>query len=395
MDKKGGHYSPHQASDVDLQSSNHQSDKQGQTCDSVTEAKQEYSTIFVFTEPQPTNESADNMTTLQWEPRKPRLFYETALEPFHVSLRLFGLMYHVDGNRRCNVAKWYHRLVVMLIWLNFLRYFGAYDLGEPFGFMLTTKIAIHGTIFWGISGVAAATIMAKQRPVIFNAWYKYKRDFNPNVSSLEQKSIRKRVYITLLVSWSLFAVTTAIFIFAYWHDQVVFILRLGLLPFAGLCDEQFHNIFSFIFILFVNVFNMSICGFQLGYLLLFVKGLEDEFAKFNADFKNCITPNTARKDYIDLEHWRKQHLELSKLADLVDSGFGLHILLLFLTNIGVCSFLVYMTILILGHGVDNEGMATMLAIYLVYLALSVGIIFIITYAGTNLNTQVIIFAIIF
>ena len=357
--------------------------------DTISRIKQEYSTIFIFTEPQPCRNIhyINDTSSTKRMSKHSRMFYESALEPFHVSLRIFGMMYTVDSDKRFNISKWYHRYVAIVMWLNFLRFFAAYNLGEAFGFLVTSKIIIHGILFWSVSGCVAATVMAKQRPIIFKTWLKYRNNYNLTFDQNYRKLTKRRVVITLVSSWLILIIATVIFTFVYDNNQIIFILRLALLPFVDICDEQFHTFLYFLVILFINLFNMSICGFQLGYMLLIVMGITDEFSHFNAQFHKCIThsPQTS----IDLEYWRKQHLELSKLTDMVDTGFGLYILLLFVTNIGVCCCLVYMTIFTMAQGIASNNMASMLVIFISYLILSVGIILIITYAGTKLNTQVI------
>jgi hypothetical protein len=377
------HYVPGHTRDMDAKSHSALKEKQ---FDSVTEERQEYATIFIFSEPQPINDPNNKAGPSPWKAKQSLLFYETALHPFHVSLRLCGLMYDVNSIKRFNMAKWYHCLVVVLVWLNFLRFYAAYNLGEPFGVLVTLKITIHGIIFFSVSCSVAAINMTRQRPIIFRAWHKYKTDFNQTMSDTDKRVIEQRINVTLAVSWLVLLTAIVIFIFAYNQDQLTYIFRLSLLPFVGICDEKYHKILYFLFIAVTNLFNTTIYVLQLGYLLIVVMGITDEFAQFNSEFHRCIIkspPNT-----IDLEYWRKRHLELSKLTDLVDAGFGLFILLLFLANIGVCCFLVYMTVLTMAQDMAGEGMASVLAIFLFYLAMSVSIVFIITYAGTKLNTQV-------
>ena len=384
------HYSPVLSDDVDCYSISGPRNKYDNTCDNITEIHQEYATIFMFSEPQPSSSISHayrkrlcTISTIN----QSNLFYQTALEPFHVSLRCFGMMYDTNTESRFNISKWYYRFVMVIMWFNFLRFFAAYNLGEPFGLMVTSKIIIHGMFFWSICGCVATKIMAKHRPIIFKAWLEYRDNFSLTADKHHRKQVQQRVLITLVTSWLILIIATAILYFVYDHNQMIFILRLTLLPFVDICNQQYHNVLYFCLILFINLFNMSTCGFQLGYMLLIVMGITDEFSQFNAQFEKCL--NHSSQSSIDLEDWRKQHLELSKLTELVDAGFGLYILLLFLTNIGVCCFLVYMTIFTMAaQDTAPNVMAGMVAIFVFYLSLSVGIIFIITYAGTKLNTQV-------
>ena len=137
-------------------------------------------------------------------------YYEEILIPFHNSLRVFGLMYKNKRSSMRNIkivfncGKLYHWTLVVILWANFLRYFGAYRLGESFGLELTSKLVIHAVLFWGASAATAGTKVSTQRPVIFKKWQQYLMKYNIIHTDQYFKNQKKRMYLTLSICWACF-----------------------------------------------------------------------------------------------------------------------------------------------------------------------------------------------
>ncbi len=163
------------------------------------------------------------------------------------------------------------------------------------------------------------------------------------------------------------------------------------MPFVDPCSQEPAIYPAIVVITFAtNLLNSTVCIFQLGYLLLMTLGVADEFTHFNSEFKNNIQVHSRMKSSFedDFEEWRLRHLELVEIAECVDNGFGLYIVLVFATNIPVCSFLVYRIIWTMAICSDEANFLPVLGQLTIHITLSVGILLVITYVGTRLNIEV-------
>ena len=294
-----------------------------------------------------------------------------------------------------NYGKLYHWTVVLLLWANFLRYFGAYTLGESFDMELIHKLVIHAVLFWGASAATAVTKVSTQRPVIFKKWQQYLMKYNITHSDQYYKNQKKRVTMALMVCWISFFGHGAGAVYANFAPHLSYYVRIGLLPFVDPYNKT-QDLYPIIVIIILPLYVIitMICMLQLGYLLLMTLGIADEFSHFNRRFLAHITIDSGISSSSfqgDIEPWRLRHLDLCRIVDEVDAAFGLHILLMFVTNIPVCSFVVYRILLTMANFYEDTGVVHVITLLFINLGLSVGILLLITYIGTRLNTEVCIY----
>ena len=352
---------------------------------------------FVYTEIHSRRKPDIIVNMSPWK-HKTMHYYEEILIPFHNSLRVFGLMYKNKRSSVRNVkivlncGKLYHWTLVVILWANVLRYFGAYSLGESFGLELTHKLVIHAVLFWGASAATAVTKVSTQRPVVFKKWEQYLMTYNITHSDQYYKNQKNRVTMALMVCWTSFFGHGAGVVYANFAPHLSYYVRIAVLPFVDPCNKTqdiYPTIVIIVFSLYVII--TMIFMLQLGYLLLMTLGIADEFSHFNRRFLEHITIDSGKSSSSfqgDIETWRLRHLDLCRIVDEIDAAFGLHVLLMFASNIPVCSFLVYRILVTMSYLYGDTGIVHVITLLFVHFGLSVGILLVITYVGTRINTEV-------
>ena len=170
-------------------------------------------------------------------------------------------------------------------------------------------------------------------------------------------------------------------------------VRIALLPFVEPCNKTQDLCPSIVIIVFsLYVIITMTCIFLLGYLLLMTLGIADEFSHFNETFLKHLSMdgNIYKRSSFqgDIEPWRLRHLDLCRIVDEIDAAFGLHVLLMFVSTIPICSLVVYRLVLTMAQYYEHTGVVHVITLLFINLGLSVGILLLITYIGTRLNTEV-------
>ena len=90
----------------------------------------------------------------------------------------------------------------------------------------------------------------------------------------------------------------------------------------------------------------------------------------------------------DIEKWRERHRELCNVVQLIDSCFGLHILIVITSCVPVAAFMIYAMVMLMGLYHDVDQFEEVLILSVTSLLSSAILLGCIIYAGTKLNTEV-------
>ena len=95
----------------------------------------------------------DNMEEEVTNERHTKHVYEDIVAPLCKVMAMFGLVFQTTNVKQCGKKMqcifWvYYYILVVFVWLNVGRYFGAYTLGEPLQLQLILKFAAHMILFW-------------------------------------------------------------------------------------------------------------------------------------------------------------------------------------------------------------------------------------------------------
>ena len=304
------------------------------------------------------------------------------------SLKCWGLLYvdNVNMPLKMGASKLYHYVMVILIAINFFRYFGVYSIGEAFGTLLLNKMICHILFFWALTSIITGQIISKMQPVISKIWYDYVRRYKVVYSENIIEKGRRRVIKASAICWTLTGISAATYFFCCFHKVMKESLKVFLYPVIGPCDEV--NITASLVIAFLLTVITAITVFTLGYILLMTLALRDEFFRYNLELtRHMEFDQTDPLSFVaNVEYWRHRHMGICRLVKNTDNSFGLYILFVFISNIPMSCFLIYNLLM---TQIKSKMVTAIFWIYNIpMLSNSITILLVIAYCGTKLNSEV-------
>lgn len=221
--------------------------------------------------------------------------YEAMLNPYQRLMVYCGLMSHCVPSKDTGTSGGWrfsrisHTLVLMIAWFNVIRYFGAYHFGEPFDIPMLYKLIIHIAFLWSGCSVLAGHTLGAVQVEMFQHWTQYQRDYLVSYSPKEKQHQRRRVLLALTVTSSVTLLAGVGYCTILVDREVRNYVQVFLLPFYNRCWTGAPDYFIVGMAFLIQVLMMGSSLIVLGYLLLLVLGLRDEFTKFNSEMAGCVS----------------------------------------------------------------------------------------------------------
>ena len=314
--------------------------------------------------------------------------YERDLKSYHVFLYILGLHFNARSVNKVTGMKLLHLVILVMMCFNMLRYFAAYSIGESFGVFLITKMAAHTVMFWGASSAMAGTFISLRRPHLFEAWNEYLDNYKVESNiNLEQKH-RRRVNVACVLACIAIVGTISAHVASMYNPNMQALVAIQLLPFYDVCEPYKLNQVLLKITIIVEVYCWVIFLVQLIYTLLLITALSDEFVRYNSDFNKHIKRSKPDCNILQgsIEDWRSRHRGLCGVVKILDDGIGMYILLLFISIIPLCCFVVFCMFMtdFTKTGTLPLVWTTLIPLFIMCLTILMGI----TLTGSNLNHQV-------
>ena len=81
--------------------------------------------------------------------------------------------------------------------------------------------------------------------------------------------------------------------------------------------------------------------------MIIVFSITEKFRIFKKDFQNITKPDfNIHTPYREIEYWMCRHMQLYNLVKIIDHGFGAYILLVFVSVIPICCFIIYALLMV-------------------------------------------------
>lgn len=260
------------------------------------------------------------------------------VRPLFISLKCYGLVLRDREGRTFQCCTIYCIVVLVLLWVNAIRYFAAYIMPDSHGTRLFMKIIIH---IWNLQCALSVTVFIavsyKHAPSFVHLWQDYKDRYG-GVPTEKLKSFACRVIMSINMMMISFSVVGV----ALLSIKLPSLSRVFLVPFSveGPVPVWVAAIY------FTFHYYIAFCWIQPNIVLVIICILlKREYREFSSDFRSTlVTSDTRGRPHCggmsDIEGHRQRHLLLCKVTDTLDDMFSLFNLLTYLFDIPtICAFI--------------------------------------------------------
>ncbi|CAH1797060.1 unnamed protein product [Owenia fusiformis] len=304
----------------------------------------------------------------------------SCFRPLFATMKCLGIFHTVEfkGEKKLITPSTVYSVIIMIIlWLNFFRFFAVYEYTDVFGTELFFKIVCHVWFFQSAVGATASFRVSRGLPEFLGAWHTYME----NRSDLGYK--------TYLERWSFIYVIIACFL------AIINLVIIGLWIFTESMHSQIlyepfitqrNNIDGYnvplaakIIFMVVQFFSSMAWAFPISLCVMFSLGLRQEFIHFSKKFSLATTASRVFEG--NMESFRHEHFKICKITDKADALFNAYILIVYITNIPLVCFLLYTLIY------EQFDRSITIAMALYWLFSSVLYLYMVTGAAAMLNAS--------
>ncbi|ELU10343.1 hypothetical protein CAPTEDRAFT_203999 [Capitella teleta] len=305
-------------------------------------------------------------------------------KPMMLGMQVCGLTFtsHVQsGISGLSVSLVYFTGVFVLLWANFLRYFVTYNYNEVLGPNFLQKVFVHFVHGLGAMSIIAYIPLARKCQDLTADFESY-CDKYQCWSKPRQIKRRKLQVIVLVVC----AVSICLQMF-------IIVLKIHfLIPCSLMIDMHFKGILDMndsipvmweVILLVIVFYNAAAVVFAVGYILLVALMLAEEFRSHASDMQTLVK-NSAGLSH-NLEYLRLRFRDLSKLTRCADKVFSVFTLIIYVSDILICCFVIYISIHV---RMEQDFLIQMTSTFIPSFLAFLFQLVILTYGGTVLNHAV-------
>lgn len=307
--------------------------------------------------------------------------FQWVFKPLHTGMRMFGLIFshRPDNPAGISFSSAYFALVFALLWMNFLRFFAAYTYREVLGPTILRKVFVHFIYGLGAMSVTAYARLSNRGHLVNKEFESYHDKYH-RWDGKQQKQRRQRVWIVLFVCLICILLEVTL-IFLKIHLLLPVNITIDM-HFGGLLSNHIPWFLEFMLVVSV-LYNSAAVLFIVAYILMVSTILAEEFRAHAKDMQTMV------ENLLDfsknLEYLRLRYRDLCKVTMRTDEVFSMYILVIYVGNILICCFVIYISLHVRMESDFLLQMAsTFIPLFLVFLAQ----LFILTYGGTLLNNAV-------
>ena len=331
------------------------------------------------------------------------------MHPIYISMACFGLVWRSHGKllvaKRLDLCTVHCVFMLVLIWLNGLHFFLAYDKNDEYGKTLFKKITGHIFALQLASGISTYVYFNhKHIPFFLKQWENYKLCHGGLSLSSMTRHVFNRVVVVniiLLCFYSLYSVFLLLSNKELHLEILVPISKYISTPSPTWLRVLYTTVHLYIVMAWLQsiIFTGSMC-----YLL------KREFKQLSTQFFKAVHTDqqsvqfarnkslrqvkaldgvpdgvARRQNTYEAEQYRKRHLELCKLVARLDKIMSSYLLFLYLYSVPIVVFLLYT---LWDYGTDYDKDVTSVLVNVISLIFFVALLVSVTRAGASLAVAV-------
>ena len=327
------------------------------------------------------------------------------MNPIYISMACFGLVWRSHGKllvaKRLDLCTVHCVFMLVLIWLNGLHFFLAYDKNDEYGKTLFKKITGHIFALQLASGISTYVYFNhKHIPYFLKQWENYKLSHGGLSLSSMTRHVFNRVVavnIILLCFYSLYSIFLLVSGKEVHLEMLIPISKYIRNPSPTWLKIVYTTVHLYIVMAWLQsiIFTGSMCYLlkrefkQLSaqfFKAVHTDQLSVQFAR-NKSLRQMSVPEgmSRRHNTFEVEQYRKRHLELYKLVVRLDKIMSSYLLFLYLYSVPIVVFLLYT---LWDYRTDHDKDVTSVLINVISLVFFVALLVSVTRAGASLAVAV-------